>query len=554
MQQSAESRVVPHPRDRVAHFLEKGLWSQTPTAERFHSIAGRFGSRTAVIDPRDSITYRQLDRRSDQVALSMLSSGIRPGDPILFQVGNSVAAVVAWYGVLKAGALPVATLAGHRGHEISHIAELVGAVGHIVDDSQPQRFDMVDFAREQARISGTLTHLFTVGGDASLTRTGVSRIEELGSSIEPDAGRLPIEAVQSDIGPQDVAVYQLSGGTTGVPKVIPRLHGEYWNNGRAWAQALGRNEHSVTCHAGPFIHNAGITCGLHGTHSVGGCLVLPPPDKTVALQMMSEHHVNDTIFGHGMFSWIMSEEYPPAAEHLRTVILSGAKVPNEVFTRVERFGAWVGQSFGMGEGLFTLTPLTSPRDLRARTVGTPLTADDEIRILDPNGENEVPDGVVGELACRGWYTIPGYLASAEHNAVAFTADGFYRTGDRGRIEVHDEQRYLSIEGRIKDLINRGGEKINAEELEILLRQHASVDDVAVVAMPDATLGERVCAYLVIVGHAPTIPDVQDHLEALGVAKYKWPERIEIIDALPRTQVGKIDKKALRSDITEKLST
>ena len=554
MTRTVDPGVVRYPRERADEYLADGRWSRQPTAERLHEIAGRFSDRTAVIDREGSISYELLDRRSDQVAAAMLAAGIRPGDPILFQVNNDIPAVIAWYAVLKAGARPVATLAGHRGHEIGHVAELVGAVGHIVEDSRPQRFDMVAFARDQARASATLTHIFTVDGNPADGRDEAGRIEDIGLDIDPATARRLVEAVQADIDPEDVAVYQLSGGTTGAPKVIPRLHGEYWNNGLAWALALGRTERTVTCHAVPFIHNAGISCGLHGTHSVGGCLVLAPPDKTIALRMMHDHRVEDTIFGHGMFSWILSDDYAGAGRYLRTVILSGAKVPDDVFARVESFGARVGQTFGMGEGLFTLTPLGAPRELRATTVGAPLTSGDEIRILEPGGETEVPDGEIGELACRGWYTIPGYFASPDHNASAFTSDGFYRTGDLGRVQVHDGERHLSIEGRIKDLINRGGEKINAEELEALLLRHPGIVDVAVVSMPDVVLGERVCAFVVTSGPDVTVPDIQRHLDALGVAKFKWPERVEVATGLPRTHVGKVDKKALRADIRARTTT
>lgn len=552
MARPIDPRVVPYPAERVTRYLTSGAWDRLPLGERFHTVATGFGSRPAVIDRSGTVTYAELDVRSDQVAAALLERGLGDGDPVLFQVGNSIASVVAWYGVLKAGAIPVATLAGHRAHEIGHVAGLVGAVGHIVDDSRPDRFDMVDFARAHAATSATVRQIFTVSSRRSAERTGVVPIETLGRSIDPAEARRAVAAAQSQLRPTDVAVYQLSGGTTGVPKVIPRLHGEYWNNGRAWALALGRTERSVTCHAAPLIHNAGITCGLHATHSVGGCIVVPPTDRVTALSMMAEHRVDDTIFGHGMFAWILSEEYAAAARHLRTVVLSGAKIPEAVFARVEQFGARVGQTFGMGEGLFTLTPFDAPRELRLTTVGPVLTDDDEIRILEPGTEVELVDGVVGELTCRGSYTIPGYFDSAERNAEAFTTDGFYRTGDLARVIRSGGRRYLSIEGRIKDLINRGGEKINAEELEILLHQHPDVHDVAVVAMPDEVLGERACAYLVSADPALDVPGLQAHLDALGVAKYKWPERVEIVDALPRTQVGKVDKKALRDDIIAKL--
>ena len=173
----------------------------------------------------------------------------------------------------------------------------------------------------------------------------------------------------------------------------------------------------------------------------------------------------------------------------------------------------------------------------------------------PGTERELAVGELGELACRGWYTIAGYFASAEHNAQAFTRDGFYRTGDLAMVRVDDLGRsFLSIEGRIKDLINRGGEKINAEEIEALVRQHPSIIEVAVVAMPDEVLGERSCAYVVASDPTLDVRALQTHLESMGVAKYKWPERVEHLDAMPRTQVGKLDKNTLRVDAAAKALT
>lgn len=550
---SVGQRVVPYGRDRVASYLASGEWSPEPLARRFQAVARRFPSRVAVIDRAAGISYAELDRRTDLVAAGLLRSGLEPGDPVLFQVWNGIPGVVAWYGVLKAGAIPVATLPAHRAHEIDHIARLVDAVGHVVDDSRRERFDLVAFARERAAGSATLRRLYVLEADGD-DREGAHLLEELGADIDPAVARAAVDAVQELVGPEDVAVYQLSGGTTGVPKVIPRLHGEYWNNALAWALALGRTEESVVCHAGPFVHNAGISCGLHSAHAVGGCIVLPQADRDPVLRMMAEHHVDDTLLGQGMFDWIRTDDYAAAAEHLRTVVLSGAKVPDDVFARVESLGARVGQTFGMGEGMFTLTPLDGPRHLRATTVGPPLVPGDEARVLEPGTEDEVPDGEVGELVCRGWYTIPGYYAAAEHNATAFTSDGFYRTGDLARVHLHDGLRYLSIEGRIKDLINRGGEKVNAEELETLLLQHPDVSEAAVVAMPDPRMGERVCAYLVSGDPLIGVSELQSHLERLGVAKYKWPERVELVDALPRTHVGKLDKKALRKDIGAKVAS
>jgi 2,3-dihydroxybenzoate-AMP ligase len=236
------------------------------------------------------------------------------------------------------------------------------------------------------------------------------------------------------------------------------------------------------------------------------------------------------------------------AGSMRRMVLSGTKVPPELFGKIEAIGVWSGQLFGMAEGFFGLTEIDAPRRARLATVGTPLSELDEFRILEPGTEDELPDGSTGELSCRGPYTPPGYFGAAEHNAVAFTSDGFYRTGDLATVITIDGTRYLSIDGRIKDVINRGGEKINAEEIELLLLRHPGVRQAAVVAMPDPRLGERTCAYLVAQDQPVSLDEIRTHLAALGVAKFKWPERLEWIDELPRSNIGKVDKKALRQRI------
>jgi non-ribosomal peptide synthetase component E (peptide arylation enzyme) len=183
------------------------------------------------------------------------------------------------------------------------------------------------------------------------------------------------------------------------------------------------------------------------------------------------------------------------------------------------------------------------------TQGRPLSPADEIIIVGPD-DQPVPDGEAGELLTRGPYTIRGYYRADAHNAKAFTADGFYRTGD---IVRRDEGGNLLVEGRAKDLINRGGEKISAEEVENLLLGHPAVREAAAVAMPHPVLGEQTCAYLVLrPGESLDLAALCAYLEERRVARFKWPERLEILDVLPVTNVGKVDKKKLRDDIAAKL--
>ena len=231
-----------------------------------------------------------------------------------------------------------------------------------------------------------------------------------------------------------------------------------------------------------------------------------------------------------------------------------ARVPRPVFDELTRRGVHVSQAFGMSEGLFLFTPLDAPADLRAGTVGVPISPFDEVRVLRPGTEFEVAEGEIGELAARGPYTIRGYLAAPDRDREAFAAAGFYRSGDLVRVRRYEGTLSYSIEGRVKDLVDRGGEKINAEEVELLVAGHPAVAEIALVGMPDPRLGERGCAYVVPRDpqHPPALAGICDYLEAEGLAKYKWPERLELIDALPRTQVGKIAKAILRADIAAKL--
>jgi non-ribosomal peptide synthetase component E (peptide arylation enzyme) len=339
-----------------------------------------------------------------------------------------------------------------------------------------------------------------------------------------------------------------------VPKVIPRLHAEYWYNAAEYARSWGWTADTRIAHLIPIIHNAGIVCAVHGPHSVGACLVLGTPDLDEALPLMAREGATHVLLGHGHYRAVEHPDFPAAVGAVTQVVLSGSKVPPALFDGLEARGLWSGQLFGMGEGLFLTTRPDAPREARATTVGTPLSSHDEVRIVEPGTEDEVPPGEVGELCCRGPYTLRGYFDAPEHNARAFTGDGFYRTGDLAALVEIEGRRYVSVEGRIKDLINRGGEKINAEEVELLLLRHPRITGAAVVPMPDPRLGERTCAYVVVDGPGLTLPEVQEHFAGLGVAKFKWPERIEHLAEIPRTLVGKTDKKALAADIASKVGS
>jgi 2,3-dihydroxybenzoate-AMP ligase len=543
--------VVPHPAAAVGRYAATGAWGTRSLPTAFRRAAAVYAERTALITPDTRLTYRELDARSDAVAAGLLASGLLPGERVLLQLTNSATAVIAWYGLLKAGLIPVCTLAIHRRLEIEQIGRKSGAVAHLVQADFPS-FDLVALAQQVAGLLPAMRQLITVGAAPG---TPGLRIEDLQDREVSDEERAELLEIAESLDVRGPAVLQLSGGTTGTPKIIPRLHAEYRYNADLTSIHWDHTEKSVLAFGLPLAHNAALTNGLHAAHGVGAALLLATPAADVMLPLMAEHGATWTMSPPGLAREYLSHPaLDDAVARLGTWVLTAARVPRPVFDELSGRGVHVTQAFGMSEGLFLFTPLDAPADLRAETIGTPISPLDEVRVLRPGTEVEVAEGEIGELAARGPYTIRGYLAEPDRNREAFTAEGFYRSGDLVRARRFDGVLSYSIEGRVKDLIDRGGEKINAEEVELLVAGHPAVAEMALVGMPDPRLGERSCAYVVPEDpqSPPTLADIRAYLEAAGLAKYKWPERLEITDALPRTQVGKVSKVTLRADIGAKL--
>ncbi|MEO5735143.1 MAG: AMP-binding protein, partial [Rubrivivax sp.] len=231
----------------------------------------------------------------------------------------------------------------------------------------------------------------------------------------------------------------------------------------------------------------------------------------------------------------------------------GQRMQPEVRLRTRQLfkNAFVQENFGMSEGLLMFVRKGDSEEVLLETCGRPVCADDEVILIDDEGK-EVADGQVGELACRGPYTLRGYYAVPEYNERQFTPEGFYRSGDL--LRKHPSGNYV-VEGRKKDLINRGGEKISAEEIENFILMHPAVQNVACVPMPDAALGEKMCAYVILrSGQSLSLAELVDFLKTLEIAKFKLPERLEVVPDFPVSTFGKVSKKELTERIAAQLST
>lgn len=542
--------LVPYTEADRARYRAAGHWRGRSLPAELVEAAGLHADATALVTAERRWTYAELFGQARAFAAGLpRATTLRPGDAVMFQMGNVGETVVAYLGCLLAGIRPVCTLPQHGVREVGLLARHVEARG-IVLQADFGRGLLTGIARTLLE-EGTIEEDVVARGEASDGQTGFAEVLAAGAGedlvVEP-------EAVDG------VAVFQLSGGTTGLPKVAPRQHEEYAYNARVWAETLGWGEGSTVLYNLPIMHNAGVSLALQPALLSGATLILAPSAEINTMIDLIEAERPDAIPLVPPAIAIRLLESPRAAtadlSSLKDFIVGGQKLPEEVAHRLRReLGIVLRQKFGMAEGMFLLTPRDASERIRLGTVGTPISPSDEVRIYRPGTEAEVLDGELGELCVRGPYTIRGYYRAPEHNRSAFTADGFYRTGDLARRHVLDGHAYYSVDGRIKDVINRGAEKVHAEEVEELIMRHPDVANVALVAMPDEVLGERVCAYLVLEGAAesPTVASLGKFLTGQGLARYKLPERIEVVSEFPLSNVGKVSKKDLREDVERRMA-
>jgi salicylate---CoA ligase len=550
--------TVPWPPDAVHDYLARGYWAQVPLGTLFRAVAARPGqaARPALADPvaRVRLSYGELADRADAAAARLLDLGLHPGDRIVVQLANGWEFVVLTLACLRAGIVPVMALPAHRRSELAYLAVHAEASA-IAVPGELRGFDHQalahDLATEVTAVTGGPWHVLAAADDLAPASVDLRALCRPGADPVQDRAR----ADQAGVGSRDVAVFLLSGGTTGLPKLIARTHDDYAYNATRSAAVAGVGTDSGYLVSLPASHNFPLACpGILGTLLAGGrVIMLPSPESARAFAVIAAEQVTHTAVVPAVAArWL---DY--AAEHgagpltsLRVLQVGGARLADELARKVRPvLGVTLQQVFGMAEGLLNYTRLDDPDEVSCTTQGRPLSPADEVRLVDES-DRDVPEGQPGALLTRGPYTPRGYYRAAEQNARAFTADGWYRSGDICR---RTPEGNLVVEGRDKDMINRGGEKVSAEEVENLVYQLPAVAAVAAVAMPDADVGERVCVYVVPrPGQSVTLDEIRAAMDATGVARYKFPERLELVPELPSTKVGKIDKKALRADIAGRL--
>jgi 2,3-dihydroxybenzoate-AMP ligase len=539
---------TPWPEEYARRYREEGYWEGITLVEMLNRSASKQPDKLAVVDGQKRVTYRDLVETSDRLAVRLDALGLKPLDRVVFQLGNSVELVYALFALFRLGVIPIFALPAHRQSEIQHFVSFSGAKAYLIPD-RLRSFDFRPMAESVRAACPTLRHVI-VHGETLEGQVSLSAMLEAGASAE-EVSALKARAPED---PGEVALMLLSGGTTGLPKLIPRTHNDYVYNCKQSGKVMGFGDSSVYLAVLPMAHNWTLASpGILATLAYGGTVVIAPDIQAETIFPLIERE-RVTIVAAAVplvVNWLQSE-WPEKSDlsSLKLFMNGGAKLVPELRRQIEkRFGCTFAESFGTGEGLLNKTRPGDPDHIRFESSGSPVSPADEIKVVDDMGR-ELPDGEVGELLVRGPYTIRGYYNAPDATAKAFTEDGFYRMGDA----VKKNGRYLYVEGRKKDLINRGGEKISCEEVENHLIAHPAVRNVCLVAMPDPVYGEKGCAFVILKpGETLSFDEMKSFLASREIAKFKWPERLEIVDAFPISPAGKVLRRELRERIAEALA-
>lgn len=538
MSEIAASRVdgfVPFTAERAARYRSAGYWTGRTVDSLLSEAARTWPHRLAMIDSDPAgqrLTYAELQERAERAADGLTALGIAPGDRVLLQLPNGCQFGIALFALLRAGAIPVMCLPGHRGAELGHFATVSKARMLLICDVD-NGFDYRAMAQELIREHRALRHVVVDGDPGPFISW---------SAVCAGGTRRPASVPAI---PESPALLLVSGGTTGTPKLIPRTHDDYVYNATASAKVCGLTIDDVYLATLPVAHNFPLACpGLLGAMSVGATTIFSSdPSPEAAFATIASHGVTATALVPALANlWAQATDWEPVTPTtLRLLQVGGAKLDAKDAARIrEKLTPGLQQVFGMAEGLVCYTRPGDPPELVDHTQGLPLCADDELRIVDAAGV-PVADGAEGELLVRGPYTLNGYFRAERDNARSFDPDGFYRTGDLVR---RFDNGYLEVTGRVKDVIHRGGETVAAADIEEHLISHPMISSAAAVPLPDDHLGEKICAAVIFDGAALTLPELNEYLDQRGVARHARPDMLVAMPTLPITPIGKVDKKAI----------
>lgn len=539
---------IPYKQEDAEIYNKFRWWSGLTLGDILDRAADIHPTKEAFVDQKTRLTYEDARTGANQLALGLLDLGIKPLDRVLVQLPNWNEFVFAYFALQKIGAIPVLLIDRYRQFEISRLIRLTSATAWIVAAAY-KKTDYLPIIQDVKREHPNLAHIITVRGEA---QTAFPRLEDLMARVKLTQAQL---ARLADLKPDPMQVAHMgpTGGTTGEPKIVPRTHNSLITGVEYCAKSWDQHTEDINLLAGPIGHDLSFTKGFLGSVITQG--------KIIFLDTTTDEEICKTIEKEKITAivWVPALaqrllQYEGLGNHDLTSLkkmhsAGGASHPELVKNVTQQLKMKFYNGYGATEGMTTITRTTDPIQTICTTVGRPTCPYDTYKVVDFTGR-QLPPNTQGELVLKGPGVFTGYYNNPQENAAIFTQDGFFQTGDLAMI---DKAGYITLTGRIKEMINRGGESISTREIEGLLIQHPDVVAAAVIPMPDPKLGEKACAYIQLkTGVESTFEGIISFLKSKQASVLQLPERIEFIDAMPYTAAQKLDKKSLKEDLEKKI--
>ena len=539
---------TPYRKEDTEKYDKMRWWAGLTFGDLIDKAADIYPEKEAFVDRRSRLTFAQMRERVNRFAIRLIELGVKPTERVLLQIPNWNEFVCAYFGIQKAGAIPVSLIDRYRQYEINHLARLTDATHWVV----AQRYKKVyyppiieDVLRDNPQIRNVI--LARPEREAPFMSLE-NLIEEAGvtdEKVEMLAARRP--------DPMQVGHMAPTGGTTGLPKLVPHTHNNYLCRVEYSARRWELSTEDICLAVAPVGHDLifiSLVCAT--IFAFGKLVMLDSSHPQDICETIQSEKITATVWVPTLAQRLINfeglDEYD-LSTFKKMYCSGGASSPGLIRTMIDRLGCIYLNGYGGTEGMLTLTGLNDDLDSVCETVGRPCCPYDTYKVVDENGKR-LPANKSGELVVKGPTMFTGYYMAPEENAIVFDGDGFFKTGDIARI---DETGRIKITGRIKEMVNRGGESISATEIENLISEHPDVAIVAVIPMPDPEMEEKVCAFIQPKPQKVlSFEEVISFLKAKKASVLQFPEHIEFVKQMPLTKAGKLDKKALKKAIMAKI--
>ncbi len=538
----------PYRSEEVERYIKYRWWLGLTWGDIFDKASDLYPEKEGLVDDTARFKYKDLREKVDRLAISLMALGINERDFVLLQIPNWHEFIIAFFALQKIGAIVVLLIARHGLDEINYLCSLTHPVAWIGPDHY-RNIDYLPIIKSLMEKNRELKHILSVRASENRSWIPMEKLIDAGK-LTPN-NRKALADRRPD--PMEVSIILPTGGTTGLPKAVPRTHNDYIASIEYHSKAWEITSDDVILTVAPVSHAQGMHTGVGGAFFNDAKYVLTDSTKAEDICRVIEREkvtAFPTVPALVQRMVTLEKLRDFDLRSLKKIYAGGApSTPELVKSVYEKIGSKFVNAFGSAEGTGVMTRLDADFETICTTVGKKDCPYAQLKIVDQY-EKEVSPGQEGELVSKGPNIFTGYFKSPEDNQKTFTKDGFFKTGDLAKI---DESGTVMITGRIKETILRGGETISAGGIERLISSHPAVAEVAVIGMPDRILGERICAYIELKARTTlTFEELLSYLRSAGASVLQLPERVEFIDALPLTKVGKADKKALKEDIKNKL--